>query len=101
MDELRVPRGDVDAAIWRIPAAPGLALVHHRSGVSAVVDACPHTGCAFSEDGEVDGDILICNCHGAEFELPSGRVRADGPTDEDLVVRPVGEGPGDVLVVRA
>jgi nitrite reductase/ring-hydroxylating ferredoxin subunit len=38
----------------------------------AIEDRCSHAGCAFSEDGEIDGDVAICNCHGSEFDVRSG-----------------------------
>lgn len=48
----------------------------------AVEDRCSHADCAFSEDGEVDGMVLICNCHGSEFDIRTGeatRMPASGP----------------------
>jgi nitrite reductase/ring-hydroxylating ferredoxin subunit len=41
-------------------------------GWLAVEDRCSHAGCAFSEDGEVDGPRIVCNCHGSEFDLRTG-----------------------------
>lgn len=38
----------------------------------AVEDRCSHAGCAFSEDAEVDGPRIVCNCHGSEFDLRTG-----------------------------
>jgi len=40
----------------------------------AFEDRCSHAGCAFSEDGEVDGTQLVCNCHGSEFDLRTGEA---------------------------
>jgi len=40
----------------------------------AIEDRCSHAGCAFSEDGELDGTIVICGCHGSEFDIRTGEV---------------------------
>ncbi len=62
------------------------AIVHHASGWSAVPDRCPHSGCAFSKFGElVEGTILVCNCHGSEFDVVTGEVLA-GPAQNALEV---------------
>lgn len=42
----------------------------------AIEDRCSHAGCAFSTDGEIDGLVAICNCHGSEFDVPTGAVAA-------------------------
>jgi nitrite reductase/ring-hydroxylating ferredoxin subunit len=92
-----------DAVEGRLVAArvAGYPLVLVRSGGSwhALADECTHTGCAFSEDGELVDGVLICNCHGAEFALETGAViegPADGPL-ETYAVRVV-EGAVEVLV---
>ena len=38
----------------------------------AVEDRCSHAGCAFSADGELEGTVLICGCHGSEFDIRTG-----------------------------
>jgi nitrite reductase/ring-hydroxylating ferredoxin subunit len=59
-------------------AGTALVLVRHAKGWSAAPDACPHAACALSRMGEVvDGTILVCNCHGAEFDLVTGAVLLD------------------------
>ena len=54
----------------------------------AVEDRCAHAGCPFSSDGDLAGTRLICNCHGSEYELPSGEVRR-GPAERDIRSFPV------------
>lgn len=47
----------------------------------AIEDRCSHAGCAFSDDGEVDGFHVICNCHGSEFDVRTGHpVRGPATT---------------------
>jgi len=38
----------------------------------AIEDRCSHASCAFTDDGEVDGLVAVCNCHGSEFDVRSG-----------------------------
>jgi nitrite reductase/ring-hydroxylating ferredoxin subunit/ferredoxin len=60
------------------------ALIRHAEGWSLVPDACTHATCAFTKNGEVaDGTVLICNCHGSEFDLRTGEVLL-GPALEPL-----------------
>lgn len=54
-----------------------------EGGWYAVEDRCSHAGCAFSEDAEVDGPRIVCNCHGSEFDLRTGQP-VHGPA-----IRPV------------
>jgi len=75
------------------------ALVRHARGWSLLPDRCTHSGCAFSKFGEVvDGDVLICNCHGAEFDVVTGEVLM-GPAQSalDVIAVTPGEGGFDLL----
>lgn len=40
----------------------------------AFEDRCSHAGCAFSQDGELDGTTAICYCHGSEFDITTGEA---------------------------
>jgi nitrite reductase/ring-hydroxylating ferredoxin subunit len=54
----------------------------------AYADECPHVGCQLSQDGEVVEGVLICNCHGAEFDAASGGL-LEGPAESPLEPYPV------------
>jgi nitrite reductase/ring-hydroxylating ferredoxin subunit/uncharacterized membrane protein len=47
-----------------------------RTGESmfAIHDRCSHRGCSLSE-GTVEGDEVVCSCHGSRFSLRDGAVR--------------------------
>jgi nitrite reductase/ring-hydroxylating ferredoxin subunit len=62
-----------------------LAVVRHADGWRAFADACPHARCRFTRFGELDGTTLICNCHGAEFDLETGAVTLD-PAERPLAL---------------
>lgn len=53
-----------------------------------VEDRCSHAGCAFSEDGQLHGADLICDCHGSEFDVRTGAVRR-GPAERPIRIFPV------------
>lgn len=64
-------------------------VAHHSKGWCMFLDACTHAPCALSANGEiVEGSILVCNCHGAEYDLVSGDV-LELPAEEPLVVHPL------------
>ena len=59
----------------------------------AVEDRCSHAGCAFSEDADLAGADIVCNCHGSEFDLRTGAVLR-GPAERPVrtfAVRVVGD----------
>jgi nitrite reductase/ring-hydroxylating ferredoxin subunit len=65
-----------------------IVLASVDSGWFGVQDRCTHAGCAFSEDGELEGSTVICNCHGSEFDIRSGAV-VRGPAVLPLRTVPV------------
>jgi nitrite reductase/ring-hydroxylating ferredoxin subunit len=48
-------------------------LVRHGPTVHALHDRCSHRGCLLSE-GEVDGEVVECSCHGSRFRLDDGSI---------------------------
>ncbi|MEX1141617.1 MAG: Rieske 2Fe-2S domain-containing protein [Thermoleophilaceae bacterium] len=48
-------------------------LVRHEHGVHAIHDRCSHRGCALS-DGDIDGHVVTCACHGSRYDLEDGTV---------------------------
>jgi nitrite reductase/ring-hydroxylating ferredoxin subunit len=45
--------------------------------IFALHDRCSHRGCSLS-DGEVDGEEIVCACHGSRFDRRTGAVKS-GP----------------------
>jgi nitrite reductase/ring-hydroxylating ferredoxin subunit len=64
-------------------AGYSVVLVRAADAWHALADECTHTGCTISEDGELVDGVLVCNCHGAEFELATGAV-LEGPAEAPL-----------------
>jgi nitrite reductase/ring-hydroxylating ferredoxin subunit len=89
-----LPVGTIVSAAY---GTESVAVIRHSTGWVMVADRCTHAHCPFSDDGEVvDGHVLICNCHGSEFDLHDGAVLV-GPADDPLVVTPLVGGEVGVL----
>jgi nitrite reductase/ring-hydroxylating ferredoxin subunit/uncharacterized membrane protein len=61
--------------------AQSLVLVRLGDHITALHDTCSHAGCSLAE-GSVDGEAIVCPCHGSRFALRDGRVLA-GPATFD------------------
>jgi 3-phenylpropionate/trans-cinnamate dioxygenase ferredoxin subunit len=59
-----------------------VAIARTEEGWYAFDDVCTHQGCSLA-DGEIEGHIVICPCHGSEFDLATGEVM-NGPADEPI-----------------
>ncbi len=71
-----------------------------RSGerVYAIHDRCSHRGCSLS-DGDLQGEEIVCACHGSRFSLRDGSLRA-GPATEAQPAFQVREQEGRLEVRR-
>jgi 3-phenylpropionate/trans-cinnamate dioxygenase ferredoxin component len=45
-------------------------------------DVCTHRMCSLAE-GDLEDDVVICACHGSEYDVTSGEVLG-GPAPEDI-----------------
>jgi nitrite reductase/ring-hydroxylating ferredoxin subunit/uncharacterized membrane protein len=50
-------------------------LLRSSDRVLAIHDRCSHRGCSLSELGEVDGENIVCGCHGSTFDLRDGSIQ--------------------------
>jgi nitrite reductase/ring-hydroxylating ferredoxin subunit len=71
-------------------------LVRDADGLHAIHDRCSHRGCSLS-DGELDGHVIRCPCHGSQFDIRTGAV-LHGPATADQPSLDVREQDGQVLV---
>jgi nitrite reductase/ring-hydroxylating ferredoxin subunit len=75
-----------------------IALANVKGSIFAFDDECTHEHCPLSQ-GELEGFVVVCHCHGAEFDIRSGEPLA-GPADEPIRIhRVVTEGSDIVLQV--
>jgi nitrite reductase/ring-hydroxylating ferredoxin subunit len=78
-----LPAGRTDGVVRIEVAGRHLAAVHSSGRWRVFEDRCTHADCAFSEFGDVEDGVLICECHGSEFSLDTGDVLLD-PAEEPL-----------------
>jgi nitrite reductase/ring-hydroxylating ferredoxin subunit len=69
-DSADVPEGKPVRAL--VDDTPVL-LLRERGELLAVHDRCSHRGCSLS-DGELDGELITCPCHGSQFSCRDGAV---------------------------
>lgn len=62
----------------------------------AIDDACPHAGGPLNE-GDLDGNVVTCPWHGAQFDVTTGKVLC-APARSDVAYYPVTVVGDDVLV---
>jgi len=48
-------------------------LLRQAERIFAIHDRCSHRGCSLSQ-GEVEGEEIVCACHGSRFDLRNGAV---------------------------
>ena len=71
-------------------------LVRRGATVSAFSSRCPHLGCRL---GRVQGEQLICPCHGSRFDLGGHRLVGPAATDlEPLQIERKPDGRIDIVV---
>lgn len=79
------PAADVPVGSAKIYDAQGVVVTQAAAGTFAAFStACPHQGCAVSR---VDGDVLVCPCHGSTFALDGSVTK--GPATSGLQDRAV------------
>ena len=64
-----------------------IAVADVRGTFYAFDDACPHRQC-FLGEGELEGTVVTCPCHGSQFDVTSGE-RLRGPAVRDIRSYPV------------
>ena len=48
----------------------------------AIDDVCSHEECSLGSEGYLDGNVVICGCHGSNFDVTNGKVLSlPAPTD--------------------
>ncbi|WP_267888288.1 Rieske (2Fe-2S) protein [Mycobacterium ostraviense] len=74
-------------------------LVRHNGGLYAVHNRCSHRGCLLSE-GELEGAVITCPCHGSQFDVRDGTL-VRGPATTGQPVLDVRETNGHIEVRSA
>jgi 3-phenylpropionate/trans-cinnamate dioxygenase ferredoxin component len=51
-----------------------IALANIDGEFFAIDDTCTHEQCSLGTEGFLDGNVMICGCHGAQFDVTNGKV---------------------------
>jgi cytochrome P450/nitrite reductase/ring-hydroxylating ferredoxin subunit len=92
------PAGDERAEALRQVEVEGRAVCVGRTAAGWVAfdDTCTHEECSLAE-GELDGGVIVCPCHGSEFDIRTGDVLTP-PALDPLPIYEAREEKGAVLV---
>lgn len=59
-----------------------IALANVDGEFFAIDDTCSHEECSLGTEGLLDGNNVICGCHGSSFDVTTGKVLSlPAPTD--------------------
>jgi 3-phenylpropionate/trans-cinnamate dioxygenase ferredoxin subunit len=53
-----------------------IAIANADGRFFAIDDTCTHEQCSLAEEGTLDGTVVTCGCHGAQFDVTTGHVLA-------------------------
>ncbi|MGE5460964.1 MAG: Rieske (2Fe-2S) protein [Solirubrobacterales bacterium] len=73
-----------------------VAVANVDGDLQAFDDTCTHQGCSLSE-GDLDGTIVECPCHGGRYDVMTGEV-VGGPPPESVDVFDVVEEDGELRI---
>ncbi|MEK7543406.1 MAG: non-heme iron oxygenase ferredoxin subunit [Patescibacteria group bacterium] len=51
-----------------------IAVAHVDGEFFAIDDTCSHAQCSLGSEGFIDGSVVTCGCHGAQFDVTNGKV---------------------------
>jgi nitrite reductase/ring-hydroxylating ferredoxin subunit len=73
-----------------------VVLLKHEDGTHAFAGTCPHYGCGLWE-GELDGHVVTCPCHGSQFDVSTGAL-VHGPATSPIATYDVQRREGRIRV---
>lgn len=77
-----------------------IAIANVEGDLHAFDDVCTHQGCSLAE-GDLDGTIVECPCHGSQFDVTTGEAIGGPATDPvDVFQLRVEGGEVQVLIVE-
>lgn len=74
-----------------------IAVANSGGRFFAIDDTCTHEQCSLAADGTLDGTVVTCGCHGAQFDVTTGAVLAP-PAVEPLKAYPLRVEQGQLIV---
>lgn len=53
-----------------------IAVANAKGRYYAIDEMCTHEECSLVEQGTLDGTVVTCGCHGAQFDVRNGQALA-------------------------
>lgn len=91
--------GDIrpgDLAVFDVEGVR-IAIANANGHFFAIDDTCTHEQCSLADEGTLDGTVVTCGCHGAQFDVTTGAVLAP-PAPEPVKAYPVRVDHGNIEV---
>ena len=74
-----------------------IAVANANGQLFAIDELCTHEQCSLAADGTLEGTVVTCGCHGAQFDVTTGQVLAP-PAPAPLKTYPVHVEQGEIVV---
>ena len=74
-----------------------IAVANANGRFFAIDDTCTHEQCSLAQEGTLEGTVVTCGCHGAQFDVTTGAVLAP-PALEPVKAYPLRVDQGNVMV---
>lgn len=65
-----------------------IAIANANGRFFAIDDTCTHEQCSLAAEGTLEGTVVTCACHGAQFDVTTGAVLAP-PAPEPVKAYPL------------
>lgn len=59
-----------------VVSGKNIAIANVDGEYFAVDDTCTHEHCSLGDEGFLDGGVITCGCHGAQYDATTGKVLA-------------------------
>jgi nitrite reductase/ring-hydroxylating ferredoxin subunit len=74
-----------------------IAVANVDGRLFAIDEMCTHEQCSLVDEGTLEGTVVTCGCHGAQFDVRTGQVLAP-PALEPLRVYPLHVDHDEIIV---
>jgi nitrite reductase/ring-hydroxylating ferredoxin subunit len=74
-----------------------IAIANANGRFFAIDDTCTHEQCSLAEEGTLEGTVVTCGCHGAQFDVTTGAVLAP-PAPEPVKAYPLRIEQGNLII---
>ena len=74
-----------------------IAIANANGRFFAIDDTCTHEQCSLAQEGTLEGTVVTCGCHGAQFDVTTGDVLTP-PAPEPVKAYPLRVDGGNLVI---